>query len=65
MEVYLNPRYFILINMFVLYLARGIDIDKLDAVISYDAPGFTNTYVHRYIYNIREWISSKDTDNER
>jgi len=28
-------------------LARGIDIDKLDGVISYDAPSYTNTYIHR------------------
>eukprot|EP00088_Acartia_fossae_P048445 TRINITY_DN5286_c0_g1_i14.p1 TRINITY_DN5286_c0_g1~~TRINITY_DN5286_c0_g1_i14.p1 ORF type:complete len:614 (-),score=155.09 TRINITY_DN5286_c0_g1_i14:157-1998(-) len=28
-------------------LARGIDIEKLDAVISYDCPQFINAYIHR------------------
>lgn len=28
-------------------LARGIDIENLDAVISYDRPEFINTYIHR------------------
>ena len=28
-------------------LARGIDIGKIDFVISYDCPKFVKTYIHR------------------
>lgn len=28
-------------------LARGIDIGKVEAVVSYDCPKFTKTYIHR------------------
>ncbi len=39
--------------------ARGIDVEQLDGVISYDCPPFVKTYIHRpvHMYLFINWFS--------